>query len=62
MNKKGSRFSVGRKMYFLIVTSVFLAAFGMEVIAYMINSNQIDRYFKKLSITSARNFASFVDP
>ena len=62
MNKKGSRFSVGRKMYLFIVTSVFLAAFGMAVIAYMINSNQIDRYFKKLSITSARNFASFVDP
>ncbi|MCR5237727.1 MAG: hypothetical protein K6E34_11060 [Lachnospiraceae bacterium] len=51
MNKKGSRFSVGRKMYLFIVVSVFLAAFGMAVIAYMISSNQIDRYFKNLSIT-----------
>lgn len=62
MNKKGSRLSVGRKMYLFIAASVFLAAFGMAVIAYMISSNQIDRYFKNLSITSARNFASFVDP
>lgn len=61
MDGKNKRSSVGRKMYFFIVASVFLAAFGMAVIAYMINSNQIDRYFKNLTITSARNFASFVD-
>jgi len=62
MDNSDNKFSVGRKMYFFIGVTVFLAAFGMAVIAYFINSNQIDRYFKNLSITSARNFASFVDP
>ncbi len=61
MDRKNNRFSVGRKMYLFIGATVFLAAFGMAVIAYIINSNQIDRYFKNLTITSARNFASFVD-
>lgn len=61
MEGKNNRFSVGKKMYLFIGLTVFLAAFGMAVISYVINADQIDRYFKNLTITSARNFASFVD-
>ncbi|MBO5550822.1 MAG: sensor domain-containing diguanylate cyclase [Lachnospiraceae bacterium] len=61
MEKKENRFSVGRKMYLFVGITVFLAAFGMTIIAYMINAGQIDSYFKNLTVSSARNFASFVD-
>ncbi len=58
---ENKRSSLGRKMYLFIGAAVFLAAFGMAIIAYWINTSQIDRHSKNLAITSARNFASFVD-
>ncbi len=61
MEKKENRFSIGKKMYLFIGAAVFLATFGMTLVAYFINSSRIDSYFKNLTITSARNFASFID-
>ena len=60
MDKK-KRFSIRRKMYLFVGITVFLATFGLALLAFYISSDQIDRYFKNLTLTSARNFASFVD-
>ena len=54
--------SIGRKMYLFIGITVFFVAMAMALVGYFMNADQIDSYFKSLTITSARNFASFVDP
>ena len=59
-NKK-HRFSIGRKMYIFVIITVLMAATGITVLAYFINVNQIDTYFKNLAKHSAENFATMVD-
>ena len=54
--------SIGRKMYLFVGITVFFVALAMALVAYWINVDQIDSYFKNLTITSARNFSSFMDP
>lgn len=55
------RFSIGKKMYVFILGIVVLAIAGIWFLSYRITSNQIDKYYKRLTINSARNYASFVD-
>lgn len=56
------RFNIGRKMYIFVIITVLMAAIGITVLAYFINVNQIDTYFKNLAKHSAENFATMVDP
>ena len=56
-----NKFTVGEKIYLFVGFTVFFAVFGAAMISYKINAQQIDDYFKKLSLHSARNFANFVD-
>ncbi|MBO6108139.1 MAG: SpoIIE family protein phosphatase [Eubacterium sp.] len=60
-NKKKHRFSVGIKMYLFVVLTVLTVALGASLISYNINVNQIDDYFKGLTLSSARTFATFLD-
>ena len=58
---KKRRFSFGIKMYLFVVLTVLLVAMGVALTSYFISANQIDEYFKGITIQSARNVASFVD-
>ncbi len=55
-------FSMGFKMYMFVIFVVLAASFGVAVLSYYIDVDQIDSYFKRLSFNSAENFATFVDP
>ena len=61
MNKKRGRFSIGIKIYLFVTLTVIVVSFASLLISYNVNVNQIDSYFKNLTLESARNFASFVD-
>ena len=55
------RFSIGKKMYVFVLGVVVLTIAGIWFLSYRLTSNQIDRYYKRLTINSAENYASFVD-
>ena len=61
MNKERKRFSIGMKVNIFVIVTVLIATFGAAFLSYYINANQIDGYFRKLSVDSAKNFASLVD-
>ena len=56
-----TRFSIGVKLYIFIIITVLAAAIGTAFLAYWINANQIDRYYKQVAFDSAVNFSSLVD-
>ena len=60
-NNTAKRFSIGVKIYLFVIFTVFVAAFGAAMLSHYINAAQIDRYFKRLTLNSAENFASLVD-
>ncbi|MCR5717416.1 MAG: diguanylate cyclase [Oscillospiraceae bacterium] len=61
MSNKQNRFSVGKKMYLFIILTLLIASFGTAVISYRLSADQIDSYYKSITIDSARNFASLLD-
>lgn len=56
-----AKVSVGVKLYIFIIITVLAAAIGTAFLAYGINANQIDRYYKQVAFDTAVNFSSFVD-
>ncbi|MBQ6257502.1 MAG: hypothetical protein IJJ60_13000, partial [Clostridia bacterium] len=55
------KFSIGVKLYIFIIITVLAVAIGTAILAYVINADQIDRYYKQAAFDSAVNFASLVD-
>ena len=55
------KLSIGVKLYIFIIITVLAVAIGTAFLAYSINANQIDRYYKQVAFDSAVNFSSFVD-
>ena len=58
---KKRRFGIGKKMYLFVLVTVFVAVAAVAALAYIINVRQIDSYFKRLTLNTAENVASFVD-
>ena len=56
-----AKFSIGVKLYLFIIVTVLAVAIGTAFLAYSINADQIDRYYKQVAFDSAVNFSSFVD-
>lgn len=59
--KERMRFSVKAKMYVFVIITVLAVAAGTSAIAFRVEADQIDRYYKQNTADNARNFASFVD-
>ena len=55
------KLSIGVKLYIFIIITVLAVAVGTAILAYTINANQIDKYYKQVAFDSAVNFSSFVD-
>ena len=55
------KIKLGVKLYLFIIITVLAVAIGTAALAYNINANQIDRYYKQVAFDSAVNFSSFVD-
>ena len=62
MKNTGRKFSLGSKITIFVILTILLSVSGVCILSFIINVNQIDTYFKRLTINNARNFASFVDP
>ena len=58
---RSKRTSIAVKLYIFIIVTVLAVSVGTAILAYRINADQIDRYYKQVSLDSARNFASLVD-
>ena len=61
MKENKVAFSLRQKMHMFIMFTVLLAVFGTAVISYYNNLRQIDRYYKSVTISSARNFTMMLD-
>ena len=61
MEHQERRFSIGKKMYVFVLGVVVVTIAGIWFLSYRLTSNQIDRYYKRLTINSAENYASFAD-
>ncbi len=55
------RFSLQNKMYVFITAVVLFAAFGVAALSYFINTNQMERFDKRITMDSAKNYASLAD-
>lgn len=58
---KKRRFSINRKLHLLVILVILIVSLGISMVAYAVNVDQIDRYYKRISFNSAENFAAFVD-
>ncbi len=58
---KKRRFSISLKLHILVIAVVLIVSFGIAMLAFHINVDQLDRYFKRMSYNSAENFATFVN-
>ena len=61
MGSKKRTPSLGTKMYIYVILTVLFAAFGVCMLSFYINSSQIDSYFKRLTVNSAKYASAFVD-
>ena len=61
MNDKKAKKSIGVKLYIFIILTVLSVAIVVALLAYRINVDQIDRYYKQVAFDSAMTFTSFVD-
>ena len=61
MNKKGRRFSIGKKMYLMVTLIVMLTIIGTVTLSFVISVRRIDSYYKRLSINIAKSYVAYVD-
>ena len=55
------RFSIGWKLYIFIIATVLFAVAGVCALSFFIYADQIDTYYKNLTINCAHTFSEYVD-
>ena len=53
--------TIGFKMYIFALATVIITAATVCALAYFINANQIDSYYKRLTLNSAKTYSHYVD-
>ena len=56
-----TRFTLGKKMYIFVTAVVLFAAVGVAMLSYIINAGQMDRFYKRITLDSAKNYATLTD-
>jgi len=56
-----TRFSLGNKMYIFVTAVVLFAAFGVAMLSYFINAGQMERFYKRITLDSAKNYVTLTD-
>lgn len=59
--ENAKRFTIGKKMYIFIITNVLFAAGCVCALSYIINADQINTYYSRLTINNAKNYSTLVD-
>ena len=55
------RFTLGKKMYIFVTAVVLFAAIGVAMLSYSINASQMERFYKRITLDSAKNYATLTD-
>ena len=55
------RFTIEKKMYVFVTAMVLIAAFGVAALSYFITAGQLERFDKRITLDSAKNYASLTD-
>ena len=55
------RFTIGKKMYIFVIASVLFATACVCALSYFINADQVNTYYKRLTVNNAKNYASLAD-
>lgn len=61
MNSKKTRFNIGLKMYLFVTATVLFAVAGVSTLSYLIDSSQIDEFYKRMTVNSAIHYSRMVD-
>ena len=61
MKKNRGWISLAVKLNVLILSIIFILAGGLVAIAYRVNSERVDRYFKQTTAYDAAAVAAFID-
>lgn len=48
-------------MYIFVTVVVLFAAFGVALLSYFINAGQIDRFYKRITMDTAKNYVTLTD-
>lgn len=56
-----NRFTIGKKMYLFVIAIVLFATGCVCALNYVINVDQINTYYKRLTINNAVNYSTLVD-
>ena len=56
-----TRFTLESKMYIFVASVVIFAAFGVAMLSYIITSGQMERFDKRITLDSAKNYVSLTD-
>ena len=55
------RFTLENKMYVFMTAVVLFAAFGVAMLSYFINTSQMERFDKRITMDAAKNYATLTD-
>ena len=56
-----ARFTLVQKMDIFVTAVVLFVAFGVALLSYLINADQIDRFYKRIALDSAKNYVTLTD-
>ena len=59
--ENNNRLTIGKKMYLFVIATVLLATACVCVLNYVINVDQINTYYKRLTINNAKNYSTLID-
>jgi len=55
------RFTIGKKLYIFVTATVLFATACVCALNYFINVDQVNTYYKRLTVNNAINYASYID-
>ena len=61
MRSRLQTFKIGPKMYLFVMATILFAVASVSALAYLIDSGQIDDFYKRLTVNSAEYYASLAD-
>ncbi|MBO4637590.1 MAG: diguanylate cyclase [Clostridiales bacterium] len=59
--KSGKRFTIDKKMHLFVAATVLFAVACVCALAFLINVDQIDTYYKRLTVNCAETYSHYVD-
>ena len=55
------RFTIGKKLFIFVTATVLFSTACVCALNYIINVDQVNTYYKRLTVNNARNYATLID-